>query len=276
MAGFVINFNDSKPSVPINNPDALRWFSRNFTTALRRILVDLSKSMIRDLKMAYDREEGLQPRDRDDGLTQLKDSLNQALYASVLTGGTHRYPTIHMQVYNLQMMRDATSRPGDNFVPRKGAKGWFDLFEETFNRSANPPPARHGATSEYAFVWKGQAITIARDIAGRLDMDKYEAVHLMTYAAMVFSGKHDEGIMVDLSRPIFYGYVNADDEPDAAVRSFMPADFGLKPHLGVKTTHVWQRVLLNDGTVHAVIDAINRAKVEAVNQLRTQLPRRPL
>jgi hypothetical protein len=170
----------------------------------------IGKRLLKDLRMAY--ALAIRERPRKEGET-LKKRLAQALTMEVVQTPQE----VAIGIFDLFTIDELTRNEG------KGTEqqGWFFLYEDGHEGLA------HGS-ARYAFVELEAAIRLAKECAQWAEMKADKEAEFLAYVKDVFQGRHGDGIMTRLDKPLFYEF------PDFGT----PEEKGFHPHTGLEAWNI--------------------------------------
>ena len=238
----VIKFHQGSTAV-VKSPEQIRVLGR---LLMRNVYVQMgtvAEKLTVKLMAAY----AAHARDRLIG-QPLAERLQQALYGEVeyvYGGGTTDAPPVRLQYFDLALMRRLTSTPEDKI----GEPGWFNLFED------GGQDREHGS-SKFGFAPLGFAIKTASELSKVEGMGKDERAQFLSRIAVAFRGKHGQGIMVELDKPLFFEFPDGPTAEEA----------GVIGHPGFEHWNIWRTQLhgadaiasMRNGT-HPIAVAVKKA-----------------
>lgn len=232
--------------IPVS-PYKLRRLGTFFAQGIQdrwRLLVG---DLVQELEDLYARHN----RERADGTEQLSHRLAPALRGVVERKGND----VAMAILDMEKAAIATS----DAAKGEPEGGWFTLVEDDHDGLA------HGSKL-YGWLPLDLTLHLADRCGERLGLDGSEVEELKSYARDSMAGRHGDGIMVLLTKPVFFKY------PGFGTAE----EHGVHPHLGFTAWNVFRTFAPRmagraDKTLgagdRAVIDAINLAAKDAVQRL---------
>ena len=202
-----MDFGDGKGFRPISI-DALERLPDIFEEEVAKVLSKAAEIMVANIWSMY--QAVLREKPRKEG-TPIKDVIFQALQKQVEIAG----PVIEMNVFNLEYARQKTQGPEWG----KSTRSIFEALEEGYS-------VRH----PWGFMPLDSAIHLAERAAFMLS--EHKRSEFKARIATAFAGRHGEGIMVLVDKPLFH------ETPDFGT----PLEFGILPHSGWDGWHVLEKV----------------------------------
>ncbi len=220
---------------------------------LRRVGQILRDSVIKELQDVTNRilqtlreQYRVHDRERIRG-PMLSENLKKALVSAVIVNRTDQFGSgdVALAAFDLDRIRELTAD-----VDPAGVS-WWEFFEPDRKRSGDG----HGS-SAYGFVWLDQAVGLAYECGQQLGLGPKYTEALAAYVKENFKGKHGEGIMVELGRPLFGKY------PE-----FGNASKHVDPHPGFEAWNILAEISHSKRMNPLLEEAFERAKRSAAVQI---------
>ncbi|MCL2641674.1 MAG: hypothetical protein FWD53_12570 [Phycisphaerales bacterium] len=236
-----MDFGDGK-GFRLINACALERLPNIFEEEVAKVLHQAAEIMVGQIWSMY--QAVIRERPRKEG-TPIKDVIYRALQQQVAIAG----PVIEMDVFNLEYARRETQGPEWG----KSTRSIFEALEEGYS-------VRH--------PWGFMPLDLANHLAERASFMLSESKRAAFKAriAEAFAGRHGEGIMVLVDKPLFY------ETPDFGT----PLEFGILPHSGWEGWHVLKKIsgpnlarrAAGRGESHWLLDLLDHAMAQTVRRIQ--------
>ncbi len=189
----------------------------------------LGTAMLAEIKMAFQiairRGQGFRARNSAYKGARPTLLMQRMLPAMVAKMFKEDADTMSLLIFDLARMDKETRGEGR----KTHSRGWFLRFTDDHQGR------RHGSM-KFGFCSLALAKRLAERCIAMMNLGSAEAAEFKAYVARVFKGKHNEGdsedgIMVELSKPLFFAYPQFGK----------PRKHGIRPHPGFRSWPVWDR-----------------------------------
>ncbi len=238
-----LSVDDGRTFRPVTRRQLLS-VGRILLTETRKQLDVVAKIVIESLRVAYLQHA----RQRIDGEPQLMEKLRTALRYKLEYIGDGENREFEMRAFDLEQARQKT---------RAGSSSWFDMHEDGHR-------GRKYGSRLYGFLKLQLAIDLASQCSDRFKLDEGDRAEFLNYVREHMAGKHGEGIMVLIDKPLFFKY-----------RDFgTPLEHGVGLHPGFTAWNIYRdmvagKTVLSNGMTadNSIKDAFSTAINAAANRI---------
>ena len=189
-------------------PETFRRLPELFSEELEKVLREAAVKLEVQLRTLY--AVTVRERPRNEG-EHLKEIIFKAITSAVGRSGE----VVDLGVFNLSFAEEATHN--ETFGTAQSRRSLFAIMEE-----GSDPSLTHG------FIALDEALHLARAAAAEAHLPEEQLGEFLAYVQEQFAGRHGEGIMVEVTRPLFYRF------PEFGT----PLEHGVLPHPGWEGWHI--------------------------------------
>ena len=235
------------------SPEVLEKLPGVIEEELFKLMREAAGALEQRVRAEYTAAMRRRPREQGESL---RERIFSAIKSAVSLAEQSEGRAVEVDVFDLDQVNRETSTPEDGRLVR--GKSVFELVEEGYGKS-----------KAYGFMPLDYAVNLAELAAEQFHYPAAASQRFVERIRQDFAGKHGEGIMVDVFRPLFHEFpAEAEDGRDDFGTPF---EFGIMPHSAWEGWHVLEKIGLgkDDSEQHWVVRLIEQAVKNAAKRVKS-------